>query len=112
MTGGAYSSTVCVPEDGFELIAGSTVVGGMHAEDLRHQHCDWCKGWTHTTFPAGRGFVNVRGGALDQPGWFAPFIESYLSEALPWAVVGAPHQFQRFPDRNEYPALLQGFAAA
>lgn len=36
------------------------------------------------------GFVNVRATMLDDPSWFAPFVETYTSEALPWAVAGAP----------------------
>ena len=42
--------------------------------------------------------------------WFAPYIESYTSEALPWAKTGAGHSFARFPEREEYGPLIAEFA--
>ena len=31
-------------------------------------------------------FVNLRPSMLDEHGWFAPFVETWTSEKLPWAV--------------------------
>ena len=112
MTGGAYSTSVAVPTAGFALTEGDTVIGGLHGERLRHHHCDWCKSWMFTRFEPEIGFVNVRATMLDDPSWFTPFVETYTSEALPWAVVGAPHKFERFPDTAEFQPILSAFAAA
>src|SRR5579883_129235 len=110
MTGGAYSTSVAVPTAGFALTEGETVIGGLHGEQLRHHHCDWCKSWMFTRIEPDPGFVNVRATMLDDPSWFTPFVETYTSEALPWAVVGAPHKFERFP--AIWQPILAAFAAA
>jgi hypothetical protein len=112
MTGGAYSTSIAVPTAGFALMEGETVVGGLRGERLRHHHCDWCKSWMFTRFEPEIGFVNVRATILDDPSWFTPFVETYTSEALPWALVGAPHKFERFPDMAEFQPILAAFAAA
>ena len=112
MTGGAYSTSIAVPTPGFALTGGETVIGGLRGERLRHHHCDWCKSWMFTRFEPEIGFVNVRATMLDDPSWFTPFVETYTSEALPWAVVGAPHKFERFPDMAEFQPILAAFAAA
>jgi hypothetical protein len=112
MTGGAYSTSVAVPTAGFALTQGETVIGGLHLDQARHHHCDWCKSWMFTRIEPDLGFVNVRATMLDDPSWFTPFIETYTSEALPWAIVGAPRKFERFPDMQDYQPILGEFAAA
>ena len=112
MTGGAYSTTMAVPADGFAVTQGDTVIGGEQRDPrLRHHHCDHCKSWMFTRIEGGMGFVNVRATMLDDPSWFTPFIENYTSEALPWAKVDAPHSYAKFPPMKEYQALLAEFAA-
>jgi len=110
MTGGAYSVSVAVPRDGFALTKGETVIGGLHAERLHHRHCDNCKSWIYTDFEPDMGFVNVRATMLDDPSWVTPFVQSYTSEALPWALVDAPHSYEQFPSMEEYQPLLAEFA--
>src|SRR3546814_14815235 len=56
------------------------------------------------------GFTNVRPSMLDDFAWFEPFIESYTSEALPWAKTGAKHSFAEFPGLDDYVPLLAEFA--
>ena len=111
MTGGAYSTSIAVPAAGLS-VDGETVIGGLHGEQLRHHHCDWCKSWMFTRLAFDPDLVNVRATMLDDPSWFTPFIETYTSEALPFALVGAPRRFERFPDRAEYQPILAAFAAA
>ncbi|WP_179513740.1 GFA family protein [Sphingomonas lycopersici] len=110
MTASAFSTSLAVPEAGFAVIAGEPVIGGMHGYP-HHHHCDWCKGWVFTRLDPAMGFVNVRATLLDDPAWFAPFIESYISEALPWAQTGARHRFARFPEPSDYPALIAEYQA-
>jgi hypothetical protein len=110
MTASAFSTTLMVPIDGFEVIAGSTVVGGMHAEP-EHHHCDWCKSWVFTRLPPEMPFVNVRATMLDDVTWFAPFIESYTSEKLAWAQTGARRSFAKSPEPHDYEGLMADYRA-
>lgn len=109
MTGSAFSTTLMVPADGFAVIRGEPVIGGLHRTESRHHHCDWCKSWLFTTFDM--PFVNVRATMLDDATGFAPFIESYTSEKLPWAHTGAAHGFPEFPSREDYGPLMAEYAA-
>ena len=106
MTGSAFSTTLFVPEDGFALLAGETVLGGAMPADARHHHCDSCKGWVFTTAEPSMGFVNVRATLLDDAAWFAPFIETQTAEKLPWASTPAVHSYERFPQPADFPALI------
>jgi len=112
MSASAFSTTVMLPTDGFELIAGEPVIGGLHGEQVRHHYCDWCKSWVFTRVVPEQGFVNVRAGALDDPSWFTPFVETYTSEALPWARTGARHSYPQFPAMEEYVRLIADFSTA
>lgn len=112
MSASAFSTTLAVPEDGFEVLQGEPVIGGLHGDHGRHHHCDWCKSWAYTTIHPSMGFVNVRAGALDDLRWFEPFVESYTSEALPWAIANAPHAYAEFPPMDAYTSLVAEFADA
>jgi hypothetical protein len=111
MSASAYSLSMAIPTAGFAVIAGETVIGGLHGDHGRHHHCDWCKSWMFTRIEPDLGFVNVRPSMLDEPAWFVPFIESYTSEALPWATTPAKHSFAQFPAMEEYGPLTAEFAA-
>lgn len=110
MTGSAFSTTITVPTSGFDVTQGAPVIGGMHGEQARHHHCDWCKSWVFTRIVPDMGFVNVRASMLDDASWFAPFIETYTSEALPWARTSAKHSYAAFPEMEAYPHLIAEFA--
>ncbi|KQT52908.1 MULTISPECIES: GFA family protein [unclassified Aureimonas] len=111
MSGSAFSTTISVPSDGFSLLCGAPVIGGLHGPQARHHHCPHCKSWIFTRIEPDMGFVNVRATALDDAAWFEPFLQTYTSEALPWALVAAPHSYPRFPDMADFPALVAEFAA-
>jgi hypothetical protein len=111
MSASAFSTTVAVPTEGFEVIAGAPVIGGLHGKESRHHHCEWCKSWVFTRIVPEQGFTNVRAGALDDPSWFVPFVEVYTSEALPWAKTGARHSYPQFPAMEEYGPLVAEFSA-
>jgi hypothetical protein len=110
MTASAFSTTIIVPTDGFEVTEGETVIGGIHGDQGRHHHCDWCKSWLFTRIVPEMGFVNVRATMLDDATWFVPFAEVFTSEALPWAIAGAPHAYEQFPPMEDYQTLIGAFA--
>lgn len=112
MTASAFSTTLVMPEPGFTIVTGSTVIGGMHGDEADHHHCDWCKSWVFTKPRADLGFVNVRATLLDDASWFAPWMETQTAERLAWAVTGASRSFTGFPDMAEYQALIAEYQAA
>ena len=109
MTGGPYSLGVTVPEDGFAVIAGETVIGGL-GEPPMHHHCPRCHSWVFTRLP-GLPFVNVRTPMLDDPTGLDPFVETQTADRLPFAATGAPHSFAGFPEEGEWPGLMAAYAA-
>ena len=111
MTASAFSTTLTLPADALEVTQGEPVIGGLHAADARHHHCDWCKSWLFTRLPPEYGAVNVRATMLDDATWFAPFMETFTSEKLPWARTGAIESFEGFPEPDDYPRIMQAFAA-
>lgn len=110
MSASAFSLTAMVPEDGFAVTAGETVIGGIHGEQGHHHHCDWCKGWIFTTLEPSHGFVNVRATLFDDPSWFTPFAETQTAEKLAWIDLPVRHSFDRWPPPERYPALVAEYA--
>lgn len=111
MSASAFSLSMAIPEAGFRVIEGESVTGGLHGAQIHHRHCEWCKSWVFTELEPSMGFVNVRPSMLDDATWFAPFVETYTSEALPWAKTGAPHRFAAFPAMTDFGPLVEAFAA-
>ena len=110
MTASAFSLSVAIPEDGFEITSGEPVRGGLHGDDARHFHCPHCMSWMFTRVGSGaKGFVNLRPTMLDDASWFVPFIESYTSEKLPWAATPAIHSFEKFPPMKAYEDLITAY---
>ena len=112
MTASAFSTTLIMPDSGFALIAGETVIGGMHGDQADHHHCGWCKSWVFTRPHADMGFVNVRATLLDDARWFAPWAETQTAEKLLWVETGAEKSFERFPPMEQYQALIGEYRAA
>ncbi|WP_197422278.1 MULTISPECIES: GFA family protein [Burkholderia] len=110
MSASAFSLSMAIPTQGFRVTEGEPVVGGLHGEQIRHRHCDWCKSWVFTELEPSMGFVNVRPSMLDDFGWFTPYVETYTSEALPWARTGAMHGFATFPPLEDYGPIVAEFA--
>jgi hypothetical protein len=111
MTASAFSTTLTLPQDALEITKGDPVIGGLHGDQARHHHCDWCKSWLFTRLPPEMGAVNVRATMLEDASWFVPFIETQTAEMLPWAKSPATHSYERFPGTPEYPKLIAEFAA-
>ena len=110
MSGGAFSTTAMIPADGFEVIAGAPVLGGLKGPDSHHRHCPDCFSWVFTTFGPEMPFVNLRAVMLDDTAWFVPFVQTYMSEKLAWVDVRASHSFEAFPPPDQYEPLLADYA--
>jgi len=110
MTASAFSLSALYPGDSFEVTQGEPVVGGLRGA-TRHFFCPHCMSWLFTRPEGMDDFVNVRSTMLDGPRSFRPFIETYTSEALPWAQTPAVHSFEQFPPAELFPALIAEFAA-
>ncbi|KAB5625750.1 GFA family protein [Pseudomonas putida] len=109
MSGSAYSLTALFPSEGFRITRGVPVPGGLHGT-TRHEFCPNCLSWLLTR-PAGNdAVVGVGSGLLENPQHYAPFMETWTQEKLPWACTGAVVSFEAFPDPQEYPALMARFA--
>lgn len=109
MTASAYSLSVLVPLDGFEVTKGEPVVGGLHGSPI-HYFCPHCMSWIFTRFDEASPFVNLRATMLDDATWFEPFIESCVGEKLPWVTLPVAYSYAGFPTMEDYPALMKEFA--
>lgn len=109
MTGSAFSLSALYPSNSFEVVQGEPVIGGLHGP-TRHFFCPHCMSWLFTRPEGLDDFVNVRTTMLDEARTFTPFIETYTSEALPWARTPAVYSFERFPPMERYPELVAEFA--
>lgn len=109
MSSSAFSLTMAIPTEGFAVVHGEPVIGGLHGA-TRHYFCGYCMNWLFTRPEGIDFFVNVRPTLLDDARWFTPFIETYSKEKLPWASTSAVHSFEEFPAPDQYPALLKEFA--
>ncbi len=109
MTSSAFSLTSCYMAGQFEVLAGEPVIGGLHGAP-RHYFCSHCLSWTFTRPEGMDEIVNLRSTMLDDPPREPPFLETFTSEALPWATTGATHSFATFPPLERYQALMAEFA--
>jgi hypothetical protein len=111
MTASAYSLTLTVPADGFEVTQGEPAVGGLRGPVSHHYHCPGCMSWMFTRVEGMDWFVNLRPSVLDDHGWFEPFVELWAGEKLPWAATGARHSYAGAPEMAEFQTLMQAYAA-
>jgi len=109
MTASAFSLSALHPSQNFEVVQGEPVIGGLHGA-TRHFFCPHCMSWLFTRPEGLDEFVNIRATMLDAGKDLIPFIETYTSEALPWARTPAAHSFETFPPRELYPELVEEFA--
>ncbi|SSC73707.1 unnamed protein product [Ciceribacter sp. T2.26MG-112.2] len=109
MTASAFSLSSLYPEDNVEVSGPEPVIGGLHG-DLRHFFCPHCLSWMFTRFDAMGPFVNVRSTMLDDSAGFTPFMETCVSEKLPWVQTPARHSYPQFPPMEDFPRLMGEFA--
>ncbi len=110
MTTSAFSLSALYLAGSFEILNGEPVVGGLHGA-TRHFFCPSCMSWLFTRPEVMDEFVTVRATLLQDARTFRPFIETYTSEMLPWATTRAVHSFEKFPQTEDFPALLAAYAA-
>lgn len=108
MSAGAFSLSLAIPAEGFAVIAGKPVLGGLNRD--MHNFCPRCLTWMFTR-PIGLDwFVNLRPSLLDDHRWVVPYIETWTSEKLPWAATPAAHSFEKVPELPAFEPLIQAFA--
>lgn len=110
MSASAFSLSLAVPSEGFEVTRGEPVIGGLHGA-ARHYFCPHCMSWMFTRPEGMDWLVNLRATMLDDPSWFSPFMETWTSEKLPWATTPAAHSFAALPPMDAYDGLIRDYAA-
>ena len=96
--------------NGLAITEGETVIGGLHGA-AEHNFCGHCMSWMFTRPQGLDWFVNVRPTLLDEQQGFTPFIETYTSEKLPWAITPARHSFEQVPAMEAYEGLIKAYGA-
>ncbi len=84
------------------------MVGGLRG-GTRHYFCPHCMTWMFTRPEGMDWFVNLRPTMLDDPSGFAPFIETWTSEKLPFAQTGALHSYEALPPMEAYEGLMKEY---
>ncbi len=112
MSASAFSLTMMVPGDGFRVVSGTPVKGGIKGPDLDHYMCGDCQGWVFTRIVGVENFVNVRPSMFEVPDWCRPYIETMTVDRLDWATTAAAHHYKGFPPEADFPMLLEGYAKA
>jgi len=109
MSSSAYSLSAKIPADTFSVTEGEPVVGGLHGGP-KHFFCPHCMSWLFTRLEGQDSVVNVRMTMFKGLKSFAPFIELYTSEKLPWVETVVVHSYDKFPAREEIIGLLDEYA--
>ena len=103
VTGGGFAPAILVPQDAFRLTRGqlcyhftSSASGGKHKRGF----CSECEsrmtGGEFDERPT--GFVGVLAGTLDDPSWFQPQMDIFVSGAQPWDQMDlAIPKFEQYP---------------
>lgn len=108
MTASAFSLSVAIPSEAFELTQGEPVIGGLHGA-TRHFFCADCMSWLFTRPEGMDWFVNVRTTMLDTTDGFDPFVETWTREKLVWAATLAAHSFDTLPSSEAFPDLITAY---
>ncbi|MGA8135831.1 MAG: GFA family protein [Pseudomonas gingeri] len=109
MSASAFSLSALVPNEQFVITQGEPVIGGLHGT-TRHYFCPHCLSWLFTRPAGNEAIIGVRSSLLDNPRQFAPFIETWTREKLPWVTTGAVHGFEAFPESQDFITLAQQYA--
>jgi len=105
----AYSLTAKIPSDSFSIIEGKPVIGGLHGSP-KHYFCPHCMSCLYSRLEGQDNVVNVRMTIFEGLKSYAPFIELYKDEKLPWVQTTAVHVYDKFPTREELGGLMGEYA--
>ncbi|MFU0506693.1 GFA family protein [Pseudaminobacter sp. NGMCC 1.201702] len=108
MSSSAFSLSAAIPAEGFEVIQGEPVIGGLHGA-TRHYFCPHCMSWMFTRPEGMDWFVNLRTTMLDEPSRLAPFVETWTAEKLAFAQTGAPHSYDKLPPLEAWEGLIREY---
>lgn len=90
--GGAYSPTLVVRAQSLQITHGQPKfhrVGAESGNEATRAFCVDC-GSQLFAFSSGRsGFVGIKAGSLDDPSWFKPIADVWVSSAQPWDCLDA-----------------------
>jgi hypothetical protein len=110
LSASAFSLTAMIPTPGFEVISGEPQIGALHGTS-QYFYCPNCLNWLFTK-PAGFDMaVNVRPTMFGVEDWSTPFVETFVSEKLPWAQTGAQFSFDGYPPHDQYGMLMGEYAS-
>lgn len=110
MTSSAFSLSAAIPSQGFEVVAGEPVIGGLHGDLVHHYFCPHCMSWMFTKAEGMDWFVNVRTAMLETTADLAPFAETCTSEKLSWVTTPAKHSYGGIPAPEVFGELTKAFA--
>jgi hypothetical protein len=110
MSASAFSLSSLFPADRFRLTQGETVRGGLRSGP-DHRFCASCMSWLYTVPEGLEEFVNVRSPMFEDAAEHRPFIETFTSERLGWAVSGAERSYDAVPGEAEFGGLMEAYAA-
>jgi hypothetical protein len=100
-SGGPFSSFVIVPAEAFHLLRGSPRFHASPSEaggETRRGFCSECGAPVVVKPDAVPQFVAIRAASLDDPGWFNPQADVWISDAHAWDQMnpGLP-KFEKYP---------------
>lgn len=105
ITGSPFAPAIVVPREAFRLTHGRlscNFTPSLRRGKHKRGFCSECGSrLTGAEFETGKSpFVGVLAGSLDDPGWFKPQMDIFVSEAQPW------DQMDRsIPKFEQYPPL-------
>jgi hypothetical protein len=109
MAASAYALTLSLNVDGFKVIKGEPVLGGLRQEP-KHYHCSACKSWMFTKPSSLPWLVNLRPTMLDHHAWVRPFVDFFRDEGFPWAETGAKYSWRGRIDDAEIQKAVAEYA--
>jgi hypothetical protein len=90
--GGAYSPTVIVPAEALRITSGrpeSFIVVADSGNQATRNFCADC-GSQLFAYSSGRNeFIGIKAGSLDDPRWYEPMADMWVSSAQPWDCLDA-----------------------
>jgi hypothetical protein len=109
MSASAFSLTLAIPSEGFDVTAGKPVIGGAHGP-TRHFFCPHCMSWMFTRPEGMDEFVTCGPPCSTIIIGLFPSSRFGRGERLAWASTPAVHSFATQPEFEDYAKLLEAFA--